>query len=90
MKSLDHPELQVRSEALLLDLKHSRLPHAIVTQGKSCLMVLRFAISTCLAASELPEACSMGLDDTWHVLVLFLFLQASLAFVVKQKSLNMI
>lgn len=32
----------------------------------------------------------MGLDDTWNILVLFLFLflQASLGFVVKHKSQN--
>lgn len=51
-------------------------------------MSLSFAIRTCFALSQHPEARSMGLDDTWHFLFLFLFLQASLSFVVKQKSQN--
>lgn len=64
----------IHSKALspvLSQLEHSRPPQAVVTQGKSCWMVLSFAISTCCAPSKHPEANSIGLDDTWHILVLF-------------------
>lgn len=82
------PLAPICSKALpfLSHLKHSRLLQAVITHGEFCLTDLSFAISTCLAPSKHPEAHFVGLDDTWHILVLFLFLQASLAFVLKQKS----